>query len=111
MFLNSSQSIELSEKISDQKTGILIIFSRYDNGAQNYGWQSTYIPKYVIEQFSAISGGAEGTPGGWVTQLINASGTVTGNKYYYVSDKKITGFDANGEGNNRQWIFRFVIGV
>ena len=35
IFLNSSQSITLTEKISDQKTGILVIFSRYDNGYRN----------------------------------------------------------------------------
>ena len=111
IFLNAGQTISLSEKVSDQKSGIMIVFSRYDNGAQNYGWQTAYIPKYIVEEFPATSGGSDGDPGGWSTPLINASGTVSGNKYYYVSDDKIKGADANAENNNRQWVFRYVLGV
>lgn len=103
VFLNSGQTISLSEKISDQKSGVMIVFSRYDNGAQNYGWQTAYISKYIVEEFPAT--------GGWTTPLINASGTVTGNKYYYVSDGEIKGSDSNADNNNRQWVFRYVIGV
>lgn len=111
VFLNAGQTINLSEKISDQKSGIMIVFSRYDdNAAQNYGWQTAYIPKYIVEEFPATSGGAPGDPGGWSTALINASGTVSGSKYYYVSDDKIKGSDANADGNNRQWVFRYVLG-
>lgn len=112
MFLNSGQTISLSEPISEQMNGIIIVFSRYDSSAaQNYGWQTTYIPKYVVNQFPATGGGDEGTPGGWVTQLINASGTVTGSKYYYVSDQSINGTDSNADGNNRTWVFRYIIGI
>lgn len=111
VFLNSGQTISLSEKISDQKSGVMIIFSRYDQYARNYGWQASYISKYIVEEFPATGGGSAGDPGGWTTSLINASGTVIGNKYYYVSDDKIIGTDSNAENNNRQWVFRYVIGV
>ena len=109
VFLNAGQTITLSEKITDQKSGVLVVFSRYDsNAVQNYGWQSIYIPKYIVNQFPYVSGG---TAGGWVAQLINASGTITGSKYFYVSDTGITGVDSNAEGNNRQWVFRYVLGI
>lgn len=43
--------------------------------------------------------------------LVNASGTTTGNKYFYVNDNEIKGSDINIQNNNRQWVFRYAIGV
>lgn len=101
-YLDSGQSIQLSSLISEQKQGIIVVVSRYDGGAQNYGWQSLFIPKEIIKN---------NPDGGWVMPLVNASGTATGNKYFYVSDKAIKGSDINIQGNNNQWAFRYVIGI
>lgn len=84
------------------KQGIIITVSRYDSGAQNYGWQSLFIPKEIIK---------ENPNGGWTMPLVNASGTTTGNKYFYVNDNEIKGTDVNIQNNNKQWVFRYVIGV
>lgn len=101
-YLDSGQSMKLSAPISEQKQGIIITVSRYDSGAQNYGWQSLFIPKEIIK---------ENPNGGWTMPLVNASGTTTGNKYFYVNDNEIKGTDVNIQNNNKQWVFRYVIGV
>lgn len=46
-----------------------------------------------------------------VIPLVNASGTVCGHKYFYVNDQEIKGTDQNIQGNNKQWVFQYVIGA
>lgn len=104
MYLDSGQTIDLSEKISDQKNGVVVVVSRYDSGvgAADYGWQTLYIPKTVV---------ALKPNSGWAFPLVNASGTIFGNKYFSVGDDKMTGNDINIGNNNKQWVFRYVVGV
>lgn len=94
--------MRLLSAISKQKQGIIIAVSRYDSGAKNYGWHTTFIPKEIIKT---------NPNAGWVIPLVNASGTVCGHKYFYVNDQEIKGTDQNIQGNNKQWVFRYVIGV
>ena len=106
IFLNKSQSIPLSESLTKQKRGIVLILSRYENGvAQNYGYRSYFVPKECLD-FGVDKPGFD-------IPLIKYSNNsnVVGSKYIYVSDNKIEGSESNGTSPNSGWVFRYAIGV
>lgn len=105
MFLNAGQSINLSEKISDQKRGVVLVLSRYESSAsQNYGYCTYFIPKECLD-FGVDK------PGFDIPLVKYSDGSiVTGSKYIYVSDDKIEGAATNGTSPNSGWVFRYVIG-
>lgn len=106
IFLNAGQSITLSEKLSEQKQGIVLVLSRYESGAsQNYGYCTYFIPKECLD-FGADN------PGFDIPLVKYSDGSiVTGSKYIYVSDDKIGGAATNGTSPNGGWVFRYAIGV
>lgn len=106
IFLNKSQSIPLSESLTNQKRGIVLILSRYENGvAQNYGYRSYFVPKECLD-FGVDKPGFD-------IPLVKYSNNsnVVGSKYIYVSDNKIEGSESNGTSPNSGWVFRYAIGV
>lgn len=49
LFMNENQSITLSEKISQQPTGIVIIWSAYRNGqSADFHWYFQFVPKFIL---------------------------------------------------------------
>lgn len=49
LYMTESQKITLSEKISQQPTGIVIIWSAYRDGeAQDYHWYFQFVPKFIL---------------------------------------------------------------
>ena len=106
MFLNADQSINLSEKISDQKRGVVLVLSRYESGAsQNYGYCTYFIPKECLDF------GPESPAFDIPLAKYSGGSITTGSKYIYVSDSKIEGAATNGTSPNNGWVFRYVIGV
>lgn len=106
IFLNKSQSIPLSESLTKQKRGIVLILSRYENGvAKNYGYRSYFVPKECLD-FGVDKPGFD-------IPLVKYSNNsnVVGSKYIYVSDNKIEGSESNGTSPNSGWVFRYAIGV
>lgn len=106
MFLNAGQSINLSEKLSAQKRGILLVLSRYESGAsQDYGYCTYFVPKECLD-FGVDN------PGFDIPLVKYSDGSiVTGSKYIYVSDNKINGAATNGTSPNSGWVFRYAISV
>lgn len=111
-YMNASQTITLAEKVSEQTSGIVLIFSAYANRtAQNDHWQSFFVPKYLV---SAYSNGSSNFP------LCTADFSYIGCKYLYIQDKTIGGNANNDTGvtttngikhTNNHWVLRYVIGV
>ena len=111
-YMNEAQSITLSEAISAQANGIVLVWSYYSNGAaQDYNFQFHFVPKWVVSKY----------PGkGSDYMLANHTGNILGHKYLYISDTKITGQDYNDNGSvagtyatyiNTAFVLRAVIGV
>lgn len=49
LYMTESQKITLSEKISQQPTGIVIIWSVYRDGeAKDYHWYFQFVPKFIL---------------------------------------------------------------
>lgn len=110
--MSASETATLSESISSQAYGIVLVFSRYaSDAAQNYHWQCFFVPK---DQVTAHSGNGR-------SFLLTSGGSfdVMSAKYLYISNSKITGNDVNtasgtGSGvtyNNSGYVLRYVVGV
>ena len=100
-FMNETQVVNLSKNVSDQKNGIMLVWSKYNDEPKNYGWCVNVIPKTLIALFPGT--GHDVVVGETGSQLIAS-------KYLYISDGKITGNDNNNVGATRNWVLRYVIG-
>lgn len=111
-YMNASQTASLSELVSKQLTGILLVFSAYsDSTAQNYNWNSFFVSKkHVISHAGA----------GCTFVMCGSNFGNMCTKYLYISDDKIVGNDNNTASgtatsgitfNNSTFVLRYVIGV
>ena len=109
-WMNAGQTATLEEKVSEQLTGIVLVWSYYTNDtAQNYGWHTTFIPKAMVQLHNGV---------GWDIELRRTKNMTFGTKYVYVNDDRIVGHADNvatGTANNvpyknNQWVLRYVFG-
>lgn len=112
-YMNSSQTLYLEEKISEQQNGIILAWSFYENGkAWEWGWNFTVIPKTFI---------SDNTGGGGMSTFMAETATFgnVGAKYIQVRDNRIIGTDnnsASGTGTsgvkyyNNKFALRWVYG-
>lgn len=103
-YMNESQTITLPESISDQKTGIFLVFSPYSSGSPgNWGFITHTVPKALVSKH----------PGMGSTFFLKNSVVANGadcEKYLYIGDNTVSGAESNGKGNNTSWVLRYVIG-
>lgn len=110
IFMIETQTAELSEPISSQKNGIVLVWSDYDNGAINQNFVTTFIPKGYVSLHDGK---------GMSITLISSSFNRCATKYVYVSDNKITGNSINNKTGsnsgityvNNKFVLREIIGV
>lgn len=109
-FMNGNQTATLSEKVSEQLTGIVLVWSYYTNGAaQEYGWHTFFVPKGMVKLKNGV---------GYDIPLRRDKNAMFGTKYVYVNDDRIVGHANNvatGTANNvpyqnNKWVLRYVIG-
>lgn len=110
-YLHASQSVGLSEAVSAQPNGIVLVFSAYKvgTGATDTYWQHFFVPKYMIGKDHA----------GGTTFILEKSGILR-KKYIYINDTDLKGSDVNDNPkyvfhgqtvDNREVVLRYVIGV
>ena len=110
--VTASSTIELSEPISEQMFGIVVVFSEYiDNEAKDQTFHTRFIPKMFVSKYP---GKAQ------CVQMSTSNLAFFGTKYLYISDNKITGHNNNqmtktGDCGitctNSRFALRYVIGV
>lgn len=111
MYMTATHKIALSEPISKQPSGIVLVFSRYDDGAVS---EHNYNSFFVHKAFVAAKPGV-----GSAFRMNTVNFSVVATKYLYINDTTIAGNDSNddegiGSGvtyNNKAYVLRFVIGV
>lgn len=112
-FMHDTQEINLSEPISKQRTGIVLVFCRYSSGTiQNYHFSYHFVPKMIV----AMHGGCGST-----FQMGAVEGDYFASKYLYISDQTIKGNSYNDDVitdakngityTNNATVLRYVIGV
>lgn len=108
-YMNADHTAVLSEPVSAQPNGIVLVWSYYDgSNAANSNWRIHPIPKYLV----AAHGGSGFSVGSFGYDYHDA-------KWVYVSDTSITGHTCNLETNNTggatfinsRSVLRYVIGV
>lgn len=112
MYMQESHTITLSQKISEQPNGIVLVFSEYEGGeAKNYMFQHKFIPKYTVAAHSGV---------GHCIMLCNNTLNVLAAKYLYITDTTIKGHANNTSTGtatsgvvytNNRFVLRYVIGV
>ena len=114
-YMTSGHIARLSEPISAQSNGIVLLWSAYVSGDQspikNVHWVSYFIPRNFVQP--PYEGGGFGIP------LVASNFSNIGMKYVYVYDNRIVGNDDNSATGtasgitykNNHWVLRFVIGV
>lgn len=110
MYMTAGHTATLTEAVSAQPNGIVLVFSAY-NGADdsNFGWETFFVPKQLVALSTA----------GHTFILGRGKFTYTGTKYLYIYNDRITGHaDNNASGtsngityNNSKFVLRYVIGV
>lgn len=105
-YMTADHTITLSEPISQQTSGIVLIFSAYDSEAKPYNFHCFFVPK----QFVSLYNGK-----GMYFSLVDFNPANDARKYLYIKDTTIQG-NANNGGvhhnlNNSKFVLREVIGV
>lgn len=111
MYMTASHKIELPEAISQQPSGIVLVFSRYGDGAVA---EHNYNSFFVHKAFVAAKPGV-----GSAFRMNTVNFSMVATKYLYINDTTIAGNDSNddegtGNGvtyNNKAYVLRYVIGV
>ena len=107
-YMSASQTASLSENVTDQLNGIVLVWSKYSNGAQDYEWNCFFIPKQMVTKHPG-AGHAMYCIGAWPSY-----------KYVYINKKSITGSSSNDSTTNKingvtvdstNHVLRYVIGV
>lgn len=111
-YMTAGHSITLSEAISKQNNGIVLVFSAFtDNVVGNYWWNQFFVPKYVVSNHSGT---------GHCFTLAAGNFSLVCMKYLLIKDTVITGHDDNNLTGtaasgitymNNRFVLRYVIGV
>lgn len=114
-YMTDTHRITLSEAVSAQPNGIVLVWSLYSNGAaENAGFNYTFVPKQHITSFAGCGVSC------FLTGYANSTGTsAIGFKYVYVNNASIVGNANNsyaGDSNgltlaSNKFVLRQVIGV
>ncbi len=111
--MGQGTTIELDELISEQPSGIVLVFSFYNvaNGTvTNYDWHSFFVPKFMATNLSSV---------GHHFIMSRAGFGNVADKYLRIYDNKIVG-EANNTAsgtasgisfNSNYFVLRYVIGV
>lgn len=112
LLMQSGHTANLSQKVSAQPHGIMLVFSSYNGStgvANDYGFTSFFVSSAVVAAYPG--------KGHWFHALATDAAAMA--KYIYIADDKLTGYSGNnGSGtsggvqyNNLAWVLRRVYGV
>lgn len=111
-YMNNTQSITFPENISDQVSGVTLVFSGYNpnTGVANDGsFNMFFVPKKFVELHHGC---------GMSFTLNSQDGSTIGYKYIYISNGGISGYYDNAVNatkngiaySNKSFVLRYVIG-
>jgi hypothetical protein len=113
--LTKEQSVAFSEPMSQQQSGVVLVFSRYTTTAQDYYYSCHFIPKQLIS--TAISAGQ--TAAGTTVTMATSEFDYISSKYLRITETGVVGDVSNNASgtkngityNNGLFALRYVIGV
>lgn len=114
--LTAGQSITFSEPMSQQQSGVVLVFSRYTaSTAQDYQYSCHFIPKQLVSTATSAGQSAAGVA---ITMATSKFDYIAG-KFVRVTETGVTGDETNNASgttngityNNGGFALRYVIGV
>ena len=114
-WMGNNQEYTLSEKVSEQPNGIVLVFSGYDtatNTVKQTSWNTFFVSKYTVAK--------HGGQGHSFIMVNNSDFLRMGAKYIWIADGSIAGSVSNtatgtgGSGisyENNAFVLRYVLGV
>lgn len=112
MYMTDGHQVDLSEPVSQQDTGIVLVFSTYQNGAPiDANFNYFFVPKKAVEILNGY---------GVAFQMNTVNFNTVGSKYLYIHDTHIQGNENNNLSgtatsgivfNNAMYVLRYVLGV
>ena len=111
MYMTETHKITFPETVSQQPSGIVLVFCEYYDGTvRNQTWSSHFVSKYLIANHAGT---------GNCFWMSTSNGAYIATKYLYIKDDGITGHANNGltftnSGvtlTNNRFVLRYVIGV
>ena len=109
-YMNAGQDLTFSEPVSEQLTGIVLVWSWWSGSqAEDWGWRTFFIPKAMVQLHNGV---------GYDCPLSRPKSSYFGSKYVYIYDTHIKGHADNvatGTANNvpyanNKWVLRYVFG-
>lgn len=115
--MNGTQTATLSEAVSAQPNGIVLVFSQYSSGSQDAHFSEFFVPKGIVTAQPGV---------GHVFNVWLHNVWYTCTKYLYINDTIITGHTDNAKLNytladtsstgrltadGRYFVLRYVFGV
>lgn len=112
LHMEENQIVTLSEKVSKQRNGIVLVFSEYLEGAvSDTSFTCHFIPKEIVSLKSGC---------GHIFVLSSSNLETVGVKHLYINDNSISGNNNNIETgtassgiaySNNKFVMRYVIGI
>ena len=115
LLLTAGQTATLGEPMSQQQSGVVLVFSRYTTTAQDYYYSCHFIPKQLV---TAATSAGQTAAGVAITMATSQFDYIAG-KYVRVTETGVTGDSTNNASgttngityNNGGFALRYVIGV
>ena len=110
-YMTAGHTINFSENVSKQKSGIVLVFSEYfDDKVQNQSFKCEFIPKKLIMANNGAS---------YSFFMTTSNHAFVATKYMYIHTDHITGHENNNKTftnsgittTNSRFVLRYVIGV
>lgn len=111
-YMDGAKTVLLEETVSSQQNGLILVWSFYNGGVKNWGWNFTVIPKIFVP---------DNPDGGGMSTFMSEAATLgnVGVKYLYIRDDRIIGNDNNAKSGtgqsgikyyNNRFVLRWVYG-
>lgn len=101
-YMNNTQIATLSETVSSQKTGIVLVWSWYEGGAVvTRNLHYVFIPKFHTATFPNTS----------VGMILRNTATTTAQKFIIVGNSSLSGIAENAVSPASNFVLRYVLGV
>lgn len=105
-YMTNTQTANLSKNINTLQYGIWVIFRGFAGTAQNWGWTSFFVPKYIVTQYP-----------GHTHSFALATGSGHGLKELIIYNDRIVGHSNNNitptgsTVSGTSWVLAYVLGI
>ena len=110
-YMSESQSATLSEGVSSQPHGIVLVFSPYASGVINSNFNLFFVPKSHVSTQSGTTSVYIMADSNFAYKIVTKCLTISDTKITGHTDNDVSGTASNIQYNNARFVLRYVYGV